>query len=104
LANTEQLHTQIERMTRRIHELEHGLGSVYATISKEKHPLLSGDDTSTQGSSSVDVPMFAAPSLPVETDPPIYGDDVINCFGARCGFPLPAGAEILRVSVLCQAR
>ncbi|KAI9455936.1 hypothetical protein BJY52DRAFT_1121559, partial [Lactarius psammicola] len=83
LANTEQLHAQIDRMTRRIHELENGLGSVYATVSKEKHPLLSGssEDTSTQGSSSVDVPMFVAPSLPVEADPSVYGDDVINCFG-----------------------
>ena len=69
-------------MTRRIHELEHGLGAVYATISQERHPLLSGEDTSTQGSSSVDVPMFATPPLPVETDPSVYGDDVINCFGA----------------------
>ena len=83
MANTEQLHGQIERMTRRIRELEHGLGAVYATISKEKHPLLSGggEDTSTQDSSSVDVPMFVAPPLPVESDPSFYGDDVINCFG-----------------------
>lgn len=81
LANTEQLHAQIESMTRRIQELENGLGTVYATISKEKHPLLSGEDTSTQGSSSADVPMFADPSPPVETDPSVYGDDVIDCFG-----------------------
>ncbi|KAH9170530.1 fungal-specific transcription factor domain-containing protein [Lactarius sanguifluus] len=81
LANTEQLHTQIESMTRRIQELENGLGTVYATISKEKHPLLSGEDTSTQGSSSTDIPMFADPSPPVETDPSVYGDDVIDCFG-----------------------
>ncbi len=69
-------------MTRRIRELEHGLGAVYATISKERHPLLSSEDSSTQGSSSVDAPIFPAPSPPVETDPPLYGDDVINCFGA----------------------
>ncbi|KAI9444607.1 hypothetical protein H4582DRAFT_2070341 [Lactarius indigo] len=82
LANTEQLHAQIERMTHRIHELENGLGTVYATISKEKHPLLSGEDTSTQGSSSTDVPMFADPSPPVETDSSVYGDDVIDCFAS----------------------
>lgn len=82
LANTEQLHTQIERMTRRIRELENGLGAVYSTISKEKHPLLSGEDTTSQGSSSVDVPMSTPPSLPAEADPSVDGDDVINCFGA----------------------
>ena len=82
LANTEQLHAQIERMTRRIRELENGLGAVYSTISKEKHPLLSGEDTTSQGSSSVDVPMSTPPSLPVEADPSVDGDDVINCFGA----------------------
>ena len=104
LANTEQLHTQIERMAHRVRELEHGLGAVYATISKEKHPLLSGEDTSTQGSSSVDVPMFATPPLPVEPDSSVYGDDVIDCFGARCGFFFPA--EILKrvLCCICQAR
>ena len=82
LANTEELHIQIERMTRRIRELENGLGAVYSTISNERHPLLSGEDTSTQSSSSVDVPMLASPSLPVEPDPSAYEDDVINWFGA----------------------
>lgn len=83
LANTEQLHAQIESMTRRIRELENGLGAVYSTISKEKHPLLSGEDATSQGSSSVDVPMSTPPSLPAEADPSVYGDgdDVINCFG-----------------------
>ena len=69
-------------MTRRIRELEQGLGTVYSTISKEKHPLLSGEDMSTPGSSSVDVPMSAPPSLPAESDPSVYEDDVIDCFGA----------------------
>ena len=39
-AGVQQLHVQIECMTRCIHKLENGLGAVYSTISKEKHPLL----------------------------------------------------------------
>ena len=81
-AGVQQLHAQIERMTCRIRELENGLGAVYSTISKEKHLLLSGEDMTSQGSSSVDVPMSTPPSLPVEADPSVDGDDVINCFGA----------------------
>jgi hypothetical protein len=68
-------------MKGRIRELENGLGAVYSTISKEKHPLLSGEDTTSQGSSSVDVSMSTPPSLPTEADPSLDGDDVINCFG-----------------------
>ncbi|KAF8274306.1 hypothetical protein EI94DRAFT_1714113 [Lactarius quietus] len=62
-------------MTRRIRELEDGLGAVYSTISTEKHPLLSGEDTSTQGSSSVDVPMPRPPRCLVGTkgDSCFYG-------------------------------
>ncbi|KAI0029497.1 fungal-specific transcription factor domain-containing protein [Vararia minispora EC-137] len=43
LANTTELHARIDRMVRRIRELEHGLSQLQATVSTEIHPLLRDD-------------------------------------------------------------
>ncbi|KAI0066532.1 hypothetical protein BV25DRAFT_1988290 [Artomyces pyxidatus] len=60
LANTEELHARIERMTRRIRELEHGLGSLQSTISDTPHPLLGEDRMDSEG----------LPATPVRTSNP----------------------------------
>jgi hypothetical protein len=43
LANTTELHARIDRMTRRIRELEYGLQQLQATVSNETHPHLRDD-------------------------------------------------------------
>lgn len=72
LANTEELHAQINTLTIRVRELEHGLSTLQATVSSEPHPLLEG-----RGSSS-------DPSLKDATDENMTGSDeenVIEAFG-----------------------
>ncbi|KZV74090.1 hypothetical protein PENSPDRAFT_749588, partial [Peniophora sp. CONT] len=43
LSNTTELHARIDRMTRRIRELEYGLGQLQSTVSSETHELLRDD-------------------------------------------------------------
>ncbi|KAI9511888.1 fungal-specific transcription factor domain-containing protein [Russula earlei] len=75
-ANLEQLHAaQVERMSRRIRELEQGLDQVYSTISNEKHPLLNDEAMVASGPSTPQV--FATPS-PIHS---VYQDDIINHIG-----------------------
>lgn len=83
-ANIEQVHAaQIERLTRRIRELERGLDEVYSTISDEKHPLLRDDNMVASGSSESTPPGYAPPS-PMRQDSPVHRDDIINYLGTRC--------------------
>jgi len=80
-ANLEQLHAaQIERLTRRIRELERGLDEVYSTISDEKHPLLRDDSMLASGSSESTPPGYAPPS-PMRQDSPVHRDNIINYLG-----------------------
>ncbi|KAH9964107.1 fungal-specific transcription factor domain-containing protein [Russula dissimulans] len=65
-------------MARRIRELEQGLHEVYATISRETHPLLSGEGMVASGPSTPRG--FATPS-PIHYDPPVHQDDIINHLG-----------------------
>ncbi|KAI0003869.1 fungal-specific transcription factor domain-containing protein [Russula compacta] len=84
-ANIEQLHaTQIQRMTRRIRELEQGLDEVYATISDEKHPLLR--DEGMVASDHSTPPVSATPS-PTLHDPSVYRDDINNYLGTLKSCP-----------------
>jgi len=72
-------------MARRIRELEQGLDEVYATISNEKHPLLSGGEgVVASGSSTPRV--FASPS-PIHCDPSsVHQDDITNHSGTPCAY------------------
>ena len=80
-ANMEQTHAaQVERLTRRIRELERGLDDVYSTISDERHPLLRGDGMATSGPSTP--PALSTPS-PMRHDSPVHGDGIINYQGTR---------------------
>lgn len=54
LANTEELHSQIDALTIRVRELEHGLSLLQATVSNEPHPLLE-NRTSSVSSTPKDV-------------------------------------------------
>lgn len=82
-ANLEQLHAaQIERLTRRIRELERGLDEVYSTISDEKHPLLRDDSMVASGSSESTPPGYTPPS-PMRQDSPVHRDNIINYLGTR---------------------
>lgn len=81
-ANMEQTHAaQVERLTRRIRELEHGLDEVYSTISDERHPLLRDDGMATPGPSSP--PALSTPS-PMHHDSPVHGDGIIDYLGMPC--------------------
>lgn len=78
----EQIHAaQVERLTRRIRELERGLDEVYSTTSAERHPLLRDDDMVTSGPSTP--PVLSTPS-PMRHGSPVRGDDIINYLGTRC--------------------
>jgi len=78
----EQIHAaQVERLTRRIQELERGLDEVYSTISDERHPLLRDDGMTISGPSTP--PAFSTPS-PMRHDSPVRGDDIINYLGTLC--------------------
>jgi hypothetical protein len=80
-ANIEQLHAaQIERLTRRIRELERGLDEVYSTISDDRHPLLRDDNMVTSGSST---PSVYPPPSPMRQDSPVHRDEIINYLGTR---------------------
>jgi hypothetical protein len=105
LANTTELHARIDRMIRRVRELEHGLGQLQATVSNEEHPLLRDDhplkDTSvaaavaeatangslpprTDGASaSASSPAASSPEAS-SADP--AGDEFIDSFGAYFSF------------------
>ena len=72
---------QIERLTRRIRELEQGLDDVYSTISDEKHLLLRDESVLASGSSTPGL----RTSSSVHHDPSVYPDDIINHFGTPCG-------------------
>ena len=68
---------QIERLTRRIRELEQGLDDVYSTISDEKHLLLRDENVLAAGPST---PGLRTGS-PMYHDPSVYPADTINHFG-----------------------
>ncbi|KAI0053463.1 hypothetical protein FA95DRAFT_1481722 [Auriscalpium vulgare] len=75
LANTEELHARIDRMTRRIRELEYGLGTLQATVSDAVHPLLGEESLTSDGPSAT---LYDAPS----PEAPSVGDDeVIDSLG-----------------------
>ncbi|KAI0319542.1 fungal-specific transcription factor domain-containing protein [Amylostereum chailletii] len=78
LANTTELHARIDRMTRRIRELEHGLGSLQATVSDDTHPLLRDG---TDPSNSPPVPEPPAVAFSTSTTPSAPNDEFIDAFG-----------------------
>jgi hypothetical protein len=79
-ASVKQQHAaQVERLNRRIRELEQGLDEAYSSISDEKHPLLKDEYVVASGPSSP--PAFRA-SSPMRHDTSVYSDDIINHFGA----------------------
>lgn len=82
-AQVKQQHAvQVERLTRRIRELEQGLDDVYSTISDEKHLLLRDEGVLASGPST---PGLRTGSSMMHPDPSVYPDDIINHFGTPCG-------------------
>jgi hypothetical protein len=82
-ANVKQQHAaQVERLTRRIRELEQGLDAAYSTISDERHPLLK--DEGVVVASGLSTPVFRTSSPTHHDAPSVYSDDIINHFGALC--------------------
>jgi len=78
--NIEQIQaTQIERLTRRVRELERGLDELWSTISVEKHPLLRDDGMMVSGPSTPPVEI-STPS-PIHHDSSIHRDNIINYLG-----------------------
>lgn len=73
LANTEELHAQIDALTIRVRELEHGLSLLQATVSSEPHPLLE-NRSSPVGSTPNDV---AEESM----EGNVQEEDVVEAFG-----------------------
>lgn len=69
LSNTTELHARIDRMTRRIRELEYGLGQLQSTVSSETHELLRDDhplkDTSVAAAVAASRSGDAPPELPI---------------------------------------
>ena len=69
LSNTTELHARIDRMTRRIRELEYGLGQLQSTVSTETHELLRDDhplkDTSVAAAVAASKAGGVPPELPI---------------------------------------
>ena len=70
---------QIERLTRRIRELEQGLDEAYSSVSEERHPLLKDDSS---GSGPATPPAFKTSPPMMHHDPSVYPEDIVNHFGA----------------------
>ena len=69
LSNTTELHARIDRMTRRIRELEYGLGQLQSSVSNETHELLRDDhplkDTSVAAAVAASKSGGMSPELPI---------------------------------------
>ncbi|KAI0273975.1 fungal-specific transcription factor domain-containing protein [Russula aff. rugulosa BPL654] len=100
-AHVKQQHAaQIERLTRRIRELEQGLDDVYSTISDEKHLLLRDESVLASGPST---PGFRTGTNTSIHDPTAYPDDIIKHFstlnigprGVSCFYGATARGEFL---------
>ena len=76
---------QIERLTRRIRELEQGLDEAYSSVSEEKHPLLKDESS---GSGPPTPPAFKTSPPMMDHGPSVYPDDVIDHFGTPIVTPL----------------
>ena len=81
---------QIERLTRRIRELEQGLDEAYSSVSEEKHPLLKDESS---GSGPPTPPAFKTSPPMMHHGPSVYSDDVIDHFGTPIVTALPLCAS-----------
>jgi hypothetical protein len=78
LANTDELHDRIDRLTSYIRELEGALRTLQATVSRDPHPLLQKDlfhdlppltVTSRSGTSSARDPLPSSEQTPITYSP-----------------------------------
>ncbi|KAI0275236.1 fungal-specific transcription factor domain-containing protein [Gloeopeniophorella convolvens] len=97
LANTEQLHMQIERMTRRIRELEHGLGAVTLVFATPSPPKDGSSTTSTEDT----IDSFGTLSIGTKGDSRFYGASArgeARIYSAGCQDSGPSYFEHTRLS------